>query len=289
MNLKRGWERFRTVSVACNAAIRRACTGFGNRGRRIRVEHAEWELRDGYWYGPNGERLRAISGGQEELGFEGVPSTASMGLGPDPFGVGGFDTSGITEGGAPQSPWSSVGNFLTSAGQGAKSILPLVQLGAGLGQIPLSIMALNSANRQQGILERAQKQAASTAAPAAAGAAQLVPAGVSAVTTGSLPPELEDRVQGQVNALRTQLLNQLVSQGMDPQAARAQVEQQIKEYETTLRTQYGSALLTGGTELTSAALGGTGQVAQTALGQTVGTAGALEAANRSLYALLGQG
>jgi hypothetical protein len=285
---------------------------FRNRGRRIRPEHVErprvllvgqwhitegtgeyddvWTLReDGCWHHPIHGRLRAISGGQDELGFSGVPDAASLGFGADPFNVGGFDTSGITERGAPSSPWSGgVGSFLTSAGQGAKDVLPLVQLGAGIGQIPLSIMSLLNANKQQGLLERAQKQAASTAAPAAAGAAQLIPAGVSAEMTGQLPPELETRVQGQVNELRTRLLNQLVSQGMDPQAARAQVEEQLKEYETTLRTQYGAALLQGGTNLTSAALGGTGQVAETALGQISGTAGALAAANKSLAALLGQ-
>jgi hypothetical protein len=232
--------------------------------------------------------LKTISGGQDELGFTGVADAASLGLGSDPFNVGGLDASGISERGTPPSPWSSVGSFLTSAGQGAKDVLPLVQLGAGIGQIPLSIMSLLNANKQQGLLERSQKQAASTAAPAAAGAAELIPAGVSAEMTGQLPPELENRVQGQVNELRTRLLNQLVSQGMDPQAARAQVEEQIKEYETTLRTQYGAALLQGGSNLTTAALGGTGQVAETALGQISGTAGALAAANKSLAALLGQ-
>jgi hypothetical protein len=242
----------------------------------------EWELIGSYWHGPKGERLKAISGGEgfDDGGFGGLISGAVDAFGASAPDVASYAAPDPGAGGGGGGWWNAISGA-------AEKALPFIRGGIGLAQIPLGIKAMQDASSARDTLNKSVTTAQKTAAPAAAGAAALIPAAVSAELGGALPPEAEHDIQNKVNTYRQQQMQALVAQGMDPQTARAQIESAVGQYEQQLRSQWTQQLMGAGAGLTSAALGGTGQAAAIAGGQQQTTSAALNTANEALYRLLG--
>jgi hypothetical protein len=258
-------------------------------GRSLRRDMAwgsggEWRLHEGHWYGPNGEKIKAISGGQfDDGGFGGLISGAV-----DAFGAGAPDVSSyVPTDASAAAPSGTGGGWFDTFSKYAGQALPFVRGAVGLAQIPLGIKAMQDASAARNTLNQSVKQAQTVAQPAATAASQLIPAGAGAELGGPLPPQAEADVQAKVNAFKTQKLQQLTSQGMDPASAQAQIAAEVGQYEQQLRQAWADHLLQGGTAATAAALGGTGQAAGIAGSQQATTDTALAGANEALMRLLG--
>ena len=254
----------------------------------------------GWWIGPDGQMIRSISGGEGELDLGGglgnlvgqaadflggsadkafaVPGLPSFSAGD--LSLGNLAPSGEDTGGGGLWGW------LTNA---ASKITPgdIIKGGISLGQIPLLIRGMQDSANARKTLQQSVKTAQETAAPAAAGAAALIPAATTAELGGALPPNIEADIAAKVNTYRQQQLNALVAQGMDPQTARAQVEAAVGEYEQQLRTQWTNQLLAGGTSLTEASLGGNRQASLIAGADQQNLNQSLDAATQAAYRLLG--
>lgn len=114
-----------------------------------------------------------------------------------------------------------------------------------IGQIPLSLMAMNTARQGQNAMEQAINTQREMAAPALAAEQQLYPAGVEGLMTGQLPPQLQTQVNNQVNQYEQQMLEQLTAQGMSPQQARAVISSQVEQMRNQLTMQAAQSLLGG--------------------------------------------
>lgn len=215
-------------------------------------------------------------------------------------GIGGFNPDlnmgGVNFGspdtyqpGSPGAPPPPGGTNLHDIGGMAKDVSSILGVGTGLAQIPLQVSALNQAARNTKIAEGAASTASRAAAPAIAASERLTPAGTNALLTGTLPPELEAAVNNQVNAVKQQLLQHLVSQGIDAATANSMIEGQIAELRNTLTLQAAEGLLGGGATTGNQAVSAAGTAGQIS-GNLAGAEGnSLSAANQALGRLVGAG
>jgi hypothetical protein len=265
-----------------------------------------WTLgADGYWTGPNGERLRAISGAQE-FNF----ADFNMGGGGD---TGGFDVGGAagdfgaavgqpgsvpissylpsTGGAADPTAFSGArggGGFLDQLGGYVKQALPFVKLGTeGLGAYS-GIRGMMDAQQQRGFVTSAEKTAQAAGAPGLAAGQQLIPAGTQAVMGGALPPQLEATVNNWKNNWRQQLRNYYARAGVQDSTMMATIEQTIEAQAQELRAQLAGNLLQSGLGAVAPALQGAQISGGLASHQQDATTAAITAANQALTRLLGQ-
>lgn len=218
-----------------------------------------------------------------DLGFRGLPS-------PSPTDL---KYSGGTGGREP--------GFMDTIARYASPVSQLLGAGAAIAQIPLSLKSIEASGSGQRQLERGAGQAsaasdtaAAAAAPALASGKSLVPAGTAALMTGTLPPELQASVDQQINQVRNQMLQRLVTQGIDPATAEAMIADQMTQLKTQLTLQTAQQLLGGGDQMLRSASGSAGTSAYA--GGTAGQTGAYEftsandsllMANQALMRLLG--
>lgn len=198
--------------------------------------------------------------------------------------------SSITDGGSAPSGGGGGGGWgLKDISGMARDVAPILGVGTTLAQIPLQVSALNQAGRNTKIAQEAATTAQRAAAPGIAASERLTPAGTDALLTGKLPPGLEAAVNEQVNQVRQQLLQHLVSQGIDPATANSMIEQQMAELRNTLTLQYAEGLLGGGSTTGGQAIQAS-QAAGAISGNLAGAEGAsLQAANQALGHLVGSG
>lgn len=261
----------------------------------------EWILGDdGYWTGPDGERVVAISGGQEFdlagaaqdfAGYAPTPSSLMTDFTP-PAGGGGFSGLNLSPGGASSvGPVGDMGggggfNFSDISGY-AKQALPFLQLGtAGLGAYS-GIRGMQQAGQQQGFLTGAEKTAQGAAGTALAAGQQLLPAGTQALMGGNLPPALEATVNQWKNNWRAQIRQYAAKAGIPESTMLAQYEGLIESQGQELHAQLAQGMIQSGTSALQPAIQAAQAQGQMALHQGDTTTAAITNANAALAKLLG--
>lgn len=142
--------------------------------------------------------------------------------------------------------FSKLGSGMKTASEYAG---PVANLLGGLGMassIPLGIMSMETAKKGQEAMQQGVNTAERMAAPAIASEEQLMPAGTSALMTGQLPPELQTQVDNQVNQYEQSMIQNLVSQGINPDTARSMIAGQVQQMRNQLTMQSAQSLLGGG-------------------------------------------
>ncbi len=242
-----------------------------------------WTLGDdGYWTGPDGERLKVISGAQDYPFDPG-------GLSEFPT-VGGGDMAGYY--GSSWAPMSSVpggggGSWLDTLSGYANQAMPFLRLGTqGLGAFA-GIEGMMQAGRQNKYMQQAQKTAQQAAAPALAAQQALLPAGTSAMLGGALPPGLEAQVNQWANGAKAQARQYYAHAGIQDSTMMAEMDAYIDQLAQGMRAQYAQGLLTGGFQAGQGAVSAAGLGGQLAgLGEGAANQ-AVQQANQALYRVLG--
>lgn len=209
-------------------------------------------------------------------------------------GMGNLNFGGLNFG-SPDTSTPGTGGGGAGGGTGfdwrgaVKDASSVLGLGTQIAQIPLSIGSLSQAGRANKAVESSIATSQRAAAPGIAASEKLLPAGTDALLTGKLPPELEAAVNNQVNQVKQQLLQHLVSQGIDPATANSMIEGQLAELRNQLTLQYAESLLGGGSAAGGQAVAAAGQAGMLATGEASGAGASLQAANQALGRLVGAG
>jgi len=249
-----------------------------------------WTLTDGVWIGPEGERLRAISGGQDLLGFASGLEEAFEGASQVPFteGAGGGGGSGLWDfaskvGGGVGKGWDWLTKGTGQAGQPTQaSPLTAFSQALGLGATGLGISSTLSTQKQLAeqtqMLKKGQQTAQAAASPAvAAGTEQLAES-----RAGKLPAPMEKAVEQWKQQAKADVQARFASMGLgnssDIQHELARIDLMGESMKAQLlQGQEGLAL----EALQTGVSAGTG-VAQTAAGQQNTLAALIQAANQQL-------
>jgi len=250
------------------------------------MDYNGWTLTDdGEWIGPHGERLRAISGGQDLLGFASGLEEAFEGASQVPFsptaGAGGGGGSGFLDFA------SRFGAGLGKVGAGlsrefSDSPLKAFSQTLGLGATGLGISSAVGTQKQLAeqtrMMKKGQQTAQAAASPAvAAGTEQLAES-----RAGKLPAPMEAAVEQWKQQAKADVQGRFASMGLgnssDIQHELARIDLMGESMKAQLlQGQQGLAL----EALQTGVSAGTG-VAQTAAAQQNTLAALIQAANQQL-------
>ncbi len=171
---------------------------------------------------------------------------------------------------------------------------PLGSLQKGLGLGAGALGAWNAwkqsqnSGKQQGVVERSQRQMEGMGAAGAGAATTLIPAGSAAMLGGPLPPGLQAEADMWKADAQQRVRSYAAKAGISDSTMMATMENQIDMQYNILKQKLSESLLTAGTAAEAGAMGPLSGAANTAQAQLNSADAAIAAAYKSLAMLMDQ-